>query len=313
MYRRAVVIYNPAAGRWWGTRRASRQRQIQSAIEVLRRQAESVEAAPTTGPRSATELARQAGRNGADLVLACGGDGTINEVVNGLAQTSVALGVLPTGTANVLGREIGIPLDPVRAAALLPQLQARRISLGRVGCGLLPQWRYFLLMAGAGVDAQIVYDVNVQVKSYLGILSYWLAGLGRLGRRQQCFRIEVDGQEFECTLAVAAKSSRYGGGFQIARRAHLLAGELQVVLFHTQSSLRYLVYLAGAASGHLHRMPSVTFLKARRLRLCPPADAPEPLRVQADGEYVGCLPAELEIVDDALTLLMPESYLQIHG
>src|SRR5712692_5548080 len=124
-FHKAVLIYNPAAG--WGLRRQGRFRQV---VEALRKQAGIVETQATVGPGSATDLAREAGGNGADLVLALGGDGTIHEVVNGLANTAAPLAVLPAGTANVLALELGLGTDPVRAAKSLASLEPRRISLG---------------------------------------------------------------------------------------------------------------------------------------------------------------------------------------
>ncbi|MBI3666338.1 MAG: diacylglycerol kinase family lipid kinase [Acidobacteria bacterium] len=306
LYRQGVLIYNPAAG--W--RRGRLEQQVQRAVDVLRFHVERMVIRPTVGPRSAIELARQASEQGADLVLACGGDGTINEVVNGLAHAAVPLAVLPAGTANVLAREIGLPRDPVRAAEMLASLAPRRISLGRVSPSGAAA-RYFLLLCGAGLDAHIVYHLDLRRKARLGVLAYWWAGLAEFGRRLEVFEVEIGPHRYECAFALAAQSSTYGGSLQIARDAHLLSGEFQVVLFHSRSTLRYLRYLAGVLTGRLEGLPDVTFATARRLEM----RAAESARVyiEVDGESAGCLPATLEIVPGALTLLMPAAYLQAHG
>jgi YegS/Rv2252/BmrU family lipid kinase len=308
LYRRAVLIYNPAAGR----RRGRRARDIERAMEILREQVEEIDARATAGPGSATELARQACRSSADLVLASGGDGTINEVVNGLAGSSVPLAVLPAGTANVLAVLLGLPLEGPAAARLLPQLRPQRLSLGRVRCDLPAPGssRYFLLLAGAGLDAQIIYTLSGRLKSRLGVAAYWLAGFGQLGRRLESFEVEVEGRRYACTFALASQSAYYGGGLQIARRAHLLAGELEIVLFHSRSSFRYLLYLGAVISRTLEQLPDVTFLRARSLDLR--AVEGPPVRIEVDGELAGRLPARIDLVPDALTLLVPEAYLEAH-
>ncbi|MBI3695904.1 MAG: NAD(+)/NADH kinase, partial [Acidobacteria bacterium] len=244
-------------------------------------------------------------REGADLILVCGGDGTVNEVVNGLAGTPTPLAVLPAGTANVMAVETGLPLDPVRAAALLPQLEPRRISLGRV-TGETWAARYFLLLCGVGLDARIVYNLNLQWKSYLGKLAYWAAGLSLLGRRLEAFEVAIGEARHECTFALAARVRAYGGNLHIARRAHLLHPDLEVVLFPSRSTLRYLVYLAAVSTGTLHRLSDVTFIRTRRIELRADAGVP----VEVDGEYAGRLPATVEMVPDALTLLLPPSYIR---
>jgi YegS/Rv2252/BmrU family lipid kinase len=306
LYRRAVLIYNPAAGR----RRDRRRLEINRALQAVAAQVESVTAWPTDEPHAATRLARRACESGVDLVLACGGDGTINEVVNGLAGSEVTLGVLPAGTANVLALEVGLPLDPVEAARRLADLEPHRLSLGRICCaGAPPGGRYFLLMAGAGVDAQIVYSLDPGRKARLGILAYFLAGAAEVGRRKPVFTVETGEARYECSFALAANCAEYGGRLRIASGAHLLDTPLELVLFHTRSRFRYLVYLGAVLAGALPRLTDVTVLKVTNLRL----SADGPLHVQVDGEYAGPLPATIEIVPAALTLLLPREYVRGHG
>ncbi len=304
-YRRAILIYNPAAGR-----RLGRRLRIEPVLAALGRGVETVEAAPTTGPGVATELGRRAGLEGFDLVAVCGGDGTVNEVANGLVGGSVPLAVLPAGTANVLALELGLARDPERAAAAVPHLEPLSVSLGRLRPAGAPE-RYFLLMAGAGLDASIVRHLDLRLKSRLGILSYWWAGAGELGRPRRPFQVTFDGRRLESTFALAALSSYYGGGLRLARRAHLLSGRLELVLFHSRSTTRYLVYLAAAACGRLEQLPDVTFSAAGRLTMT--NQGLDPVYVQVDGELAGRLPAEIELVPAALTLLAPPAYRGAHG
>ena len=306
LYRRAVLIYNPAAGR----RRNRRRLEINRALQALAAHVDSVAAWPTDEPHAATRLAREACESGADLVLACGGDGTVNEIVNGLAGSQVTLGVLPAGTANVLAVETGLPLDPVEAARRLPDSEPHRLSLGRLcRAGGPPGGRYFLLMAGAGVDAHVVYTLHPGLKARLGIVAYFLAVAAEVWRHKPVFTVETGEARYECTYALAAKCAGYGGRIRIASGAHLLDEPLELVLFHTRRRFRYLVYLGAVLAGALPRLADVTVLKATSLRL----SATGLLHVQVDGEYAGPLPATIEIVPEALTLLLPRDYVRGHG
>jgi len=304
-YRLGVFIYNPAA-------RRVRRLAVDQVIAALARDVEKVETRATRGPASATELARQACAEGADIVIACGGDGTINEVINGIAPGNVPLAIVPAGTADVLATEIGLPRNSLRAAECLPQLEARRISLGLLRhAGPASESRYFVLMGGVGLDAKVVCAVNPRLKARIGELAYWLAGAAEIGSRLERFEVCIDGRRYECTFALASLARIYGGNLRIARRAHLLAGDLEMVLFHSRHSLRYLLYLSGVLSGRLHQFSDVTFVNAKRVEM--QALVRPPVHVQVDGEYAGTLPAAFEIAEQSLTLLMPASYLTKYG
>lgn len=169
-FRDAVLIYNPLSGRF----RWRRQRDLAQAIAFLEATGMRITCLPTAGPGSATELAREQVRLGRDLVIVCGGDGTINEVVGGMAGSHVPLAVLPAGTANVLAKELGLPWSIRRAAEYIPQGELRRIALGRAG------QQYFIFLAGVGPDGCIVYKLNTRAKLSLGLLSYWLESFRQL-------------------------------------------------------------------------------------------------------------------------------------
>ena len=240
--------------------------------------------------------------------MVAGGDGTINEVLDGMAGSSVPLGILPAGTANVLATEIGLGNDLERAASLIPNCAPRRIALGRLDSGIKP--RYFLSMAGAGFDAGIVYGLNARLKQRFGKGAYWLSGFGQAFRRFPEFTIELDGSTRSiCSFALVTRVRNYGGDFEIARRASLFDDGFEVVLFRGQSSLPYVKYLCGMISGRLAGMRGVTYLTARRVRLFDPAD--RRVYIQVDGEYAARLPAEISLAPAALTLLLPPDYLRL--
>ena len=157
-----------------------------------------------------------------DLVIACGGDGTINEVVCGMVGSQVPLLVIPAGTANVLAKEIGLSRDWMKSVELVRTGVIRRISLGRVN------QRRFILMAGIGVDAGIIAALNYSLKRKLGEASFWIAGFGQLLRYHFApFDLVINGKGYSATFAVISKAKNYGGPFQITSQADLFSDQLR--------------------------------------------------------------------------------------
>ena len=251
-------------------------------------------------------MARHAIDRGADLILVAGGDGTINEVVNGMAHSDVPLGILPGGTANVLASELRIGKTIERAAASLSQCVEERVALGLLTGGVEEARRYFLLMAGAGLDADIVYHLDPGMKNALGKIAYWICGFRNLGRRLPEFTVHAEGREFRASFALASRVRNYGGDLEIAPTISLLDDEFELVLFEGESSFRYLKYMSGAVIRRLAGMSGVTILRTRNAAFSVPADAM--IHLQLDGEYAGLAPARVEIVPNALTLLVPSGF-----
>ena len=190
-FRQASLIYNPASGR----KRTSRQKKVEQAREILLPWIDQVDLTPTSRRGDATRLASEAVVAGCDLVIACGGDGTINEVAGGLAGSDIPLFPLPAGTANVLAEETGLPMDPRGAAAEFPSLAAERVPLGVVHySNPRPGSRHFLLMCGAGVDASIVYHLDTRLKDYMGQGAYWVGSIEQLQRKFESFEIRMNGK-----------------------------------------------------------------------------------------------------------------------
>ena len=282
---------------------------IGRAVDVLKRQGHNVTVAPTTGPGTAGNIAREAIGRGTDLVLAAGGDGTVNEVVEGMVHSNVPLAVLPGGTANVLATEMKLGSRLERVAARLGDCRPRRISVGQLTCagGVT---RYFLLMAGVGLDAQIVGRVDPRLKARTGKFAYWVAGWGMLGRRLKQFDVayEVDGvsQHRRCSFGLLSKVRNYGGDFEIARSVRLFDDQFEMVLFQGDSTLRYVKYFTGLMLNRVENMKGVAVVRTREATLAAADD--QPVFVQIDGELAGHLPATVRIVPDALTLMAPPEY-----
>jgi diacylglycerol kinase (ATP) len=255
----------------------------------------------TSEPGHAESLARDAVAKGADLILVLGGDGTINEAVQGLAFSNVPLGVLPGGTANVLAMELGLGSRLELAASRLAAFEPCPVALGRI-TGSFGS-RHFLLMAGVGLDAVIVYNVSAGLKSAAGKLAYWVAGCGRFLNRVDQLQVQVDSQVHQCGFALISRVRNYGGDLEIASRASLRSDDFEVVLFEGSSPLRYAWYMLGVAAKRVQGMRGVRSFRTRRVDILTTAP------LQIDGEYLGRLAVSIEIVPGALQLLLPP----IHG
>ncbi len=298
--RNAVIIFNPTAGR----RRHLRSAQLQEARRALKQAGVEAELAPTSAPGSATEQARTAAAGGVDLVIASGGDGTINEVVNGLAGSHVPLFILPAGTANVLAKELALPWDVQEAARFLAGSRLRRIALGAAVSDEAPDApRYFISLAGAGTDGEMVRAVNPWLKRWTGQLAYWATGFALpVYYRFPLVRTRSEEREAAGSVVVIGRARHYGGPIQITTQADLFEDLFEVAVFEVGfwGSMRLLPHvLLGTARGK----PGVRMWKTARVR-CEPLGS-EPVYAQVDGEFCGRLPMEFRIVPDALTLVVP--------
>lgn len=307
MARNARLIYNPEAG----ALRRHGQRLLDRATEQLRQAGIHAELVATTGPRTGGEMARKlVDREGVDTIFVAGGDGTINEVMNGLVHTDVAFGVLPAGTANVLANEMQIGTWQ-KALAAIPQLRPVRIPVGRVVTAAEGE-RYFLMMAGAGFDARMVHTVSRDLKRSLGKLAYWVAGFSQIGRNLEQMLVTVNGSTYQASFCLASRVRNYGGDLSIAPSIHITDEDIEVILFEGRLTATYLAHLFSIISGRLDAADRITVLRSREIDLRPAAD--EPVHLHVDGEHVGLLPAAVTVEPDALNLLAPPGYLRgAHG
>ncbi|MFN2596443.1 MAG: diacylglycerol kinase family protein [Pyrinomonadaceae bacterium] len=299
--RTVVLIANPNAGRG-GERRA---REIERFRSLLRKRGVESELALTRAPEDATRLAREAVAAGAREIVVSGGDGTINEALQSLVGTKARLGVFPSGTANVLARELKIPLDAEGAADVVARGSARKVFAGLASDERTGARRYFALMAGVGLDASIVNRVRPRLKRRVGEAAFWVSGLSHLANWEPVpFDVEIGGEAHRATFAAVGKASRYGGDLSITPRARLDAPEFEVCLIDSESRLRYLRLLASVmrrgASDEGETAPGVRYLRATRVRA-----AGEGVLVQADGELIGTLPMTFEIVAEPVELIAP--------
>ncbi|MDP3000066.1 MAG: diacylglycerol kinase family protein [Bryobacterales bacterium] len=295
-------MYNPRAGAF---QRAGAER-IEGALAALRAAGHTVQAQPTTGPGTAGEIARESIERGADLILAAGGDGTVNETLNGMAGSATPLAVLPAGTANCLGHELGLGKNLERVAGRIGEFEPVRLALGLLRASDTAP-RHFLMFAGAGLDARVIAEMDFDFKRRTGKFAYWVIAFRLVGKRLAEFDVRAGDITRRCGFALAARVRNYGGDLKIARGASLLRPDFETVLMQGATAGRYLKYLLGVGTGTLGRMRGATVHAASSIELIAPGG--EPVPVQVDGELAGTLPATVEIVDDALTLLVPPEYL----
>jgi diacylglycerol kinase (ATP) len=291
--RRLLVIYNPVAGR-------GSARRLRRFLDHLARLAVPVVLRETARPGDAEAFARAADAGEFDAVVAAGGDGTINEVVNGLAAADLPLAILPLGTANVLANEIGLPRDPEGLAVIAAAGPARPIRTGEViwGGGA----RRFVMMAGIGFDASVVAGLEPARKRRFGKLAYVAEIIAQLVRYRDCpYSFACAGEEIPAAAAVVANGRYYAGRFVLAPRARLDAPALELVLFLRGGRLAVLRCLLALALGRVHRLSDVRIIRAVSLSVTGPAGAP----VHADGDIVATLPVTIALAAAPLRLIQP--------
>jgi diacylglycerol kinase (ATP) len=304
--RNALLIHNPNAGNGGSGRR----RLLDEARRILSQGGIEVDLQETRAPGDATAMAQRATAEGRQLVIACGGDGTLNEIINGLAGQQnghrVPLALLPGGTANVLAKEIDMPWDIPAAAEKLLHGEVKEIALGLATPLEEPsKARYFLSVAGAGPDGTIVYSIDLDLKARVGILAYWWQGAREIFRyKYPHFRVVTGKESLDVSLVVVGRTKHYGGPFRITTEADLYADQFEMMGLTTQSGFRYLSYLPTLWLGKLRGTEGVHYWKANSI-VCEPLDS-NPVYAQIDGEPLARLPVEFKIVPRALKLLVPK-------
>jgi len=272
-------VSNPAA------RRVPTAAKLRAALDALEGWETSLE--ETEGAGHATVLATIAAQRGLDAVVACGGDGTVNEVANGLAASTTALAVVRGGTSNVWAKETGVPKDPASAVRLLADGEQRAVDLGRAsaigGSASGGGGRYFLLMAGIGLDAAIVRDVSPTWKRRVGAAAYLLHGIGTALRyRSVEAGLTRDGEAASSRLywLLVANTRNYAGLLDIALHAQADDGLLDICLLHKGGLPRLAWLLPWVLLRRHDRRAHVEYHQARSLDIATPG-----LPVQVDGEY----------------------------
>ena len=311
--RKAILLHNPFSGRL----RSRRAADLDAALSVLRAGGVEAYEEPTRAAGSAAEQVKEAIAKGCDTVFACGGDGTVHDVLQGLVGTEAALGVIPVGTANALAHDLSLPLNAEGAARAALTSAPRRIAVGKLR---YQHWKgdqrscFFTVAAGIGVDAHLFYKLNATAKLHLGMGAYYARATQLwLTHKMQNFGIHIgdNGQPRQAEVSqVLAVRIRYFGGMlrELAPGASLERNDLRLVLFHTRNRLAYLHYIARGLFGARWKVPGIELVHSSKIACHSiTADNSRSSRifVEADGELLGTLPAEMSVIPDALTILWP--------
>jgi len=314
--RKAALLYNPASG----GRGQRRQHELESALALLRGSGVEADLVPTDSQDHAGEETRRAVASGCDTIFACGGDGTIHNMVQVLANTPVALGILPMGTANALAHDIELPLGVVSAAKSALHASPRRIALGCVkykGLRGDSGTKYFVIAAGIGVDAHLFYKLHSGTKQRMGMAAYYAKAWNlwfTYSMNRFSAEYAVSGSDTlmraEVTELLSVRIRNFGGVVnELAPGAALDRDDMRLVLCHTASRLAYLGYVARCVLRRRWAIPGIDLAYSKKVscEYLPPSSTNEQpnIYIEADGELLGTLPAEITVVPDALTLLAP--------
>ena len=286
------VIFNPTAGR-------RRWEFVNAVMTELKVKGANVSLVSTRGPGDAEMLAQEYSVRDSDMIVAAGGDGTINEVANGLiASGQGTLGIIPMGTANLVALEIGLGKSPAEIADTLLSGTPRTIHAG------LANGRHFLLMAGVGFDAHVVAGLNTQLKKRIGKAAYAWSSLVQMNRFSfPTYHVTADGVSYEAASVVVCKARYYAGPYTLAPSARLTEPQLELCLFKRRGRLSIMRYGTIMLLDRFQTCSDIERVICQQVHIDPPEGEVTP--VQSDGELFGEAPIDVSVVPNALRLMYP--------
>ena len=287
--KRTAVILNPAA-------RGERARRLRARVEAL---VDGAALCMTSRCGDAEALARVAAKEGFERIVAAGGDGTVNEVVNGIAGSGAALGLLPLGTMNVFATELGLPSgDLARCWEIIRAGKQRRVDLPSAN------GKRFVQLAGVGFDAQVVLETSRQFKRSFGPLSYLVSAAQIAARQPPRLRIESEHAVTEEGSFVLIGNGRlYGGPFPFFKQAVIDDGLFDVLVFKRLNYIEIVRYMQDVIFSANITSPEVEYFQTTALRVSSEGSVP----VEVDGEVVGNCPVDFKIRKHGLRVLAPSA------
>jgi len=286
---KVVIIANPKAGGGRACKAIRRWKHKDWDAEILE----------TRGRNHAGEMALKLLENPPDLLAVCGGDGTLNEVASSVPAPPFPVALLPAGTANVVARELRLPLNPIRALNVSLKRSIRKVDLGELGPGIR---RRFVFVAGIGFDASVAASVKPAWKEKLGMGAYALEilrGLKTYPFRE--FQVVIEGQAYKATSCLAANTRSYGGGLLFCPQADMQDGLLDILVMQGKSRIKIARFLFRALLGRPESNDWTRRVRARKMTVDGPAGIP----VQADGESAGELPLQVSLLPSTFPLVVP--------
>jgi len=284
---KTIVILNPAARSEKASRLLERIRELSGVAPVRL----------TSEAGDASRIAAEAVRDGVEVIIAAGGDGTLNEVVNGIGNAPVRLGILPVGTMNVFATELGIPHGNLERAWSI-------IEQGKVVAVDLPKANdtHFIQLAGVGLDAEVVRKTTADSKKALGPLSYLLTLVQVAAHKPPRVVVETEGGRIrEGSFVLIGNGRLYGGPFPVFKRASLHDGLLDVLVFQNQTHWDVVRYFQAIAFGTHPELPDVEYFQTNSIKVTSSGDVP----VELDGEVAGMLPCLFSVEPQKLRVMAP--------
>ncbi len=315
--RRVALIYNPMSGQLSERRTAL----VAEVAAVFQHAGIEVSTIATDAPESAGRLAQDAIADGCDTILACGGDGTVHEALQTMVGGSTVLGVIPMGTANALATDLGLPSSPVKAAKMLLNATPVRVSVGNVffrDSEGRSRSRYFVVAAGIGADGLFFSRLDSRMKRRFGYAAYLVEAV-RMALTHTFPMFAASFMEAgsdlpraaEVSQLLAVRISNFGGLVNnLVPGAALDNDKLHVIAFKTRSRLLYLQFMAAVWIRQHSYSSTIELVDCSSVDCSDLDGSTEPSFVEADGEWLGTLPARIELVPHALTLLIPEKNLR---
>ena len=290
MKRALFILHNPKAG-------PAARRHYRAVLCLLREKGASTEIAETSRHGEGMRVAAEAAVSGRfDAIVAAGGDGTVHDVASGVLGSSTPLGIIPTGTANVFAREVGLPSSPGGVANMLLHGKVRTIPVGQIN------GRPFLFVVGIGFDAEAVRYFEAEGTRRLG--RFGLVGpVGRalLSNRGSILRVTTDHGIQTAEWIIVTRAQRYAGGLLLSREAGVAQKQFHVVRFGGHGPLVRLRQLSALACGLIRYDPDVTIEAAGGVRV----EGDESTPIQVDGEILGTLPVDISLHSERLPLIFP--------
>lgn len=283
------LIINPVA-------KGSSMSKVYKAIDFIKSEGFDVHVSFTKKSGDAEYLAKEHVKSSPYIIIAGGGDGTFNEVINGCAFTDIPVGILPFGTTNVLAKELNIPNSIKGALKIALYEKPKYVSLGKIESPT--RNRYFVLMAGIGYDGEAVYGINKNIKKISGKGAYILSGIKTLLTfRPEKLSIKINGNTYYGYSIIVGNASKYGGNFKITPDACLLKNNLYVCIFNGNKKLDIVRYILGIITNTHLKFKDIIYTMAEKLEINGNA------RVQIDGDYFGTTPLKINIINNAVKLV----------
>jgi YegS/Rv2252/BmrU family lipid kinase len=289
---KAKLIVNPFAGGGRG------KAILPKTVEKLKREGIEVDVHVSEVQGDVLKASKEAAERNYKLVIADGGDGTVNEVINGIVETNITLGIIPSGTVNLFAREVGIPLNPLKACELIRRGNVRRIDLGRAGV------RYFLMMAGVGFDAHVIKEVEPWFKEIFGVAAFSIPLIKTLlNYKPTQMSIEMDGELIKRKgyFVIISNIPSYIPSLKTAPSARFDDGYLDVCILKRRGAVDILRYFVGFLLGKHKSFSDVELFKVRKISV----SSKDSVLVHTDCEVVGTTPMEFSVVPKALKIILP--------